>query len=83
MTPAAPDSPEHYLGLLPDYANGTLGAAERARVRAHVAGCATCRAALAAWGAIRAATELALADPAPPAAGDDPRATVRAALADE
>lgn len=33
--------------LLPWYANGTLGAAEAARVKAHLAGCLTCRQELA------------------------------------
>lgn len=42
--------------LLPEYAAGTLDAARRTRVEAHVAGCADCRADLAGWlGLARAA----------------------------
>jgi hypothetical protein len=41
--------------LLPGYAAGSLADADRDRVRAHLAGCARCRADLAAWRAIAAA----------------------------
>jgi hypothetical protein len=59
--------------LLPAYAAGSLSDADRDRVRAHVAGCATCRADLAAWRAIAAAD---------PGAGPppDPDRLVRAVL---
>jgi hypothetical protein len=41
--------------MLPGYAAGSLADADRDRVRAHLAGCARCRADLAAWRAIAAA----------------------------
>jgi len=59
--------------LLPAYAAGTLPAAERDRVRAHLAGCPRCRADLAAWQVIARAA--APAGPAP-----DPARLVRAVL---
>jgi hypothetical protein len=53
--------------MLPAYAAGSLHGADRDRVRAHLAGCARCRADLAAWRAIAdAATP---GDAAPDAAG--------------
>lgn len=53
--------------MLPAYAAGSLRGADRDRVRAHLAGCARCRADLAAWQAIAdAATP---DDTAPDAAG--------------
>jgi hypothetical protein len=59
--------------MLPAFAAGSLRGADRDRVRAHLAGCARCRADLAAWRAIAdAATP---DDTAPDAAG-----TVRAVL---
>jgi hypothetical protein len=59
--------------MLPAYAAGSLRGADRDRVRAHLAGCARCRADLAAWRAIAdAATP---GDTAPDAA-----AMVRAVL---
>jgi hypothetical protein len=54
--------------LLPGYAAGSLAGADRDRVRAHLAGCARCRADLAAWRAIAAAAPAAdrpAPDPAP------------------
>ena len=43
------------VAVLPAYAAGSLGDADRDRVRAHLADCARCRAELAAWQAIAAA----------------------------
>jgi hypothetical protein len=60
-------------GLLAEYAAGSLPDADRARVAAHLAGCAPCRADHAAWRAIAAAGP----DPGPP---PDPARLVRAAL---
>jgi anti-sigma factor RsiW len=40
--------------LLPELVRGTLGPTERARVAAHVAGCASCRAEVALLGDVRA-----------------------------
>jgi hypothetical protein len=51
--------------LLPGYAAGSLSDADRDRVRAHVAGCAACRADLAAWRAIAAADPGVGPPPAP------------------
>jgi hypothetical protein len=64
--------------MLPEYAAGSLRGAERDRVSAHLAGCARCRADLAAWRAIAAATALDAA--APDAAPPDAARMVRAAL---
>ena len=60
-------------GMLPAYAAGSLGDADRDRVRAHLAGCARCRADHEAWRAIAAAD---------PGAGPppDPDRLVRAVL---
>ncbi|MDT3442490.1 MULTISPECIES: zf-HC2 domain-containing protein [unclassified Pseudofrankia] len=52
--------------MLPAYAAGSLRGADRDRVRAHLAGCARCRADLAAWRAI--ADAAAPGDAAPDAA---------------
>lgn len=49
--------------LLPAYAAGSLPAADRDRVRAHLADCPRCRADLAAWQVIAAATTPAGAAP--------------------
>jgi putative zinc finger protein len=53
--------------LLPEYAAGSLGPADRRRVEEHVAGCADCRADLASWRVLaRAANQVDAADAAPP-----------------
>jgi len=68
-------------GMLAEYAAGSLGAADRDRVAAHLTTCARCRADHAAWRAIAAAG--AGADPgADPGAGPppDPDRLVRAVL---
>ena len=55
-------------GLLPAYAAGSLRGADRDRVRAHLAGCARCRADLAAWQVIaEAAARSAARSARPPA----------------
>ncbi|SNQ46171.1 putative transmembrane anti-sigma factor [Frankia canadensis] len=59
--------------MLPAYAAGSLRGADRDRVRAHLAGCARCRADLAAWRAIADAS-------APGDAAPDTASLVRAAL---
>jgi hypothetical protein len=61
--------------LLPAYAAGSLTGADRDRVRAHLAGCARCRADLAAWQVIAAATSWSTLPSAP-----DPGRMVRAVL---
>jgi anti-sigma factor RsiW len=77
--------------LLPGYAHGTLGAAERARVESHLAGCADCAAELSLIRAARRALAPAPAvdvarivaalpmAPARPAAGAEPGVTPLAA----
>lgn len=48
-----PDHPEdHVIDLLPSYRAGSIANEDAARVRVHLAGCAECRAGLAAWSAI-------------------------------
>lgn len=64
--------------MLPAYAAGSLRGADRDRVRAHLAGCADCRADLAAWQAI--ADAVAPDTAAPGAAPPDAGRIVRAAL---
>jgi hypothetical protein len=56
--------PEHIDELLPAYLNGTLAAAEAARVGQHLTGCAGCRQRLAGWQKIGSAAQL-LASGAP------------------
>ena len=67
--------------LLPAYAAGSLRDADRDRVRAHLAGCARCRADLAAWQGIATAVTPAAAA-GDPVAGPppDPAQLVRAVL---
>ena len=65
--------------LLVEYAAGWLGPADRARVEAHLAGCADCRADLAGWAALgEAAVPLA----APPGPGLVQGVLLRSALAE-
>ncbi|WP_433201666.1 zf-HC2 domain-containing protein [Dactylosporangium sp. CS-047395] len=59
--------------LLPGYAAGSLAPADRARVEAHLSGCARCRAELGSWRAIAAAA-------APPGPPPDPARLVRTVL---
>jgi Putative zinc-finger len=75
--------------MLPEYAAGSLRGAERDRLRAHLAGCARCRADLAAWRAIAAAAQPGAAAPdgalpagaLPAGAAPDAARLVRAVLA--
>jgi Putative zinc-finger len=55
----------HVAPFLPGYAAGTLGAAERRRVQAHVLSCPACQAELTAWRAIGAAARDAYGDASP------------------
>jgi hypothetical protein len=64
--------------MLPAYAAGSLRGADRDRVRAHLAGCAPCRADLAAWQAL--ADAAAPGDAAPDAAGMVRAVLVRSAV---
>jgi hypothetical protein len=64
-------------GQLLEYATGALGPADRAEVEAHLAGCAECRADVAAW---RAIGEVGT-DPAPPGPELVHRVLLRSALA--
>jgi hypothetical protein len=61
---------DELAALLPLYAAGTLGAEERHRVEAHLAGCAACREELAFWrevGGAVVAEDRALPTPSPAA----------------
>ncbi|MCW6007934.1 zf-HC2 domain-containing protein [Micromonospora sp. CPCC 205371] len=51
--------------MLVEYAAGSLGAADRARVEEHLAGCADCRADLAGWAVLAEAAGTAAAPPGP------------------
>jgi hypothetical protein len=64
--------------MLPAYAAGSLRGSDRDRIRAHLAGCARCRADLAAWRVIAEAAAPDLT--APDAAVPDAARMVRAAL---
>jgi hypothetical protein len=67
--------------LLPGYAAGSLAGADGDRVRAHLAGCARCRADLAAWQAI--ASAVSPADQRAPHPGELVRVVLtRSALAE-
>jgi len=73
------DGVRHCTDSLAEYAAGVLTGPERAAVEAHLAGCPSCRAALADWSAV-AATTVAPVD-APPSSASIVRAVLtRAAL---
>jgi hypothetical protein len=69
MSPRIPDTHAEAWALLPWLANGRIAAEEREWVEAHVAGCAECRAELAAQRLV--ATRMSRDVQAPQAAGND------------